>query len=301
MRRFVHLVLIFLPIFSGWTVAVSASASKVTSVSRKCIISGTTNTIHKTMPSGANVTIEVPANWNGTLLLYSHIFLGASAPLLNPGPDAPDGTTAGKLLAEGYALAGSSFSTNKWVAQQDLHDEIDLLNYFDKTCSTPQRTIAWGNSMGGALSAGLAQLYPHRFSGAIPMCGVSSGRQGKLIIPVLTMHTIGDNVIPVQLVLPYAQTIKKAGSGAMLRQVFVDHAGHCNFTPGDNLAAMHTLIDDCLNHDGKWGKYDPNKHPERLNRKANSYGPQYNAEPPAFVTYTPQPILTPIAGPPGSL
>ncbi len=143
MRRFAHLVLIFLPIFSGWTVAIPASASKVASVSRKCITSGTTNTMHKTMPKGANDTIEVPANWNGTLIVYNHGFVGDSSPLLNPGPDAPDGATAGKLLAEGYALAGTSFSKNGWVAQQDMQDQIDLLNYFNATCGTPKFTITW--------------------------------------------------------------------------------------------------------------------------------------------------------------
>jgi dienelactone hydrolase len=292
MRRFVHLILIFLPILSGLTVAVPASARKVTSVSSKCITSGTTNTMHKTMPTNANDTIEVPANWNGTLLIYSHGFI-SSGPLLNPGPDAPDPTTAGKLLAEGYALSGSSFRSNGWVARPALQDQIDLLNYFSTTCGKPKRTIAWGESMGGIISAGLAQMYPHRFSAALPMCGVSPNpTHDKLIIPVLTMHTIGDNVEPVQVQQNYALAIKKMGFGAMLRQIFVDHGGHCVFTAGDNLVAMHTLI-DCLNKGGKWGKYDPNKHPDQLNQKALSYGPQYNGISPAFKTYTPTPYPNP--------
>jgi dienelactone hydrolase len=296
MRRFVHLVLIFLPMLSGLTVAVPASAKKVTSFSRKCITSDTTNTMHKTMPKGANDTIEVPANWNGTLLVYSHGFIGDSSPLQNPGQDAPDGATGSKLLAEGYAISGSSFSKNGWVEQQDMQDQIDLLNYFNTTCGKPKRTIAWGESMGGAITADLAKLYPHYFSAAIPMCGVSSG--GKLIIPVLTMHPIGDTVVPVQNERSYAQAIKQAGSSAMLRQLFVNHNGHCNFTSGDSLAAIHTLVTNCLNKGGKWGKYDPNKHPDQLNRIANSYGPQYNGEPPAFETYTPQLPQTPFTGPP---
>jgi dienelactone hydrolase len=250
MRRFMHLVLICLPMLSGLTVAVPASARKVTSVSRKCITSGTTNTMHKIMPTSANDTIEVPTNWNGTLLIYSHGFIG-SGPLLNPGPDAPDGATAGKLLAEGYALSGSSFRANGWVARQAVQDQIDLLNYFNTTCGKPKRTIAWGESMGGLTTAALAQMYPRRFSGAMPMCGILTITQGKLKIPVLTMHTIGDSV--VQIENTYAQVVKKAGSAAMLRQVFVDHGGHCEFTAGNNLTAMHILI-DCLNKGGKWGK-----------------------------------------------
>src|SRR5271157_3761557 len=105
MRRFVHIVLIFLPFLSSWTVAlpasaaVSASASKITAVPHKCIISGKTNTIHKTMPTGANDTMEVPANWNGTILVYSHGFIGGDGPPPNPGPDSPDPTSAVTLLA----------------------------------------------------------------------------------------------------------------------------------------------------------------------------------------------------------
>ncbi len=293
MRRFMHLALIFLPIFSGWTVAVPASASKVVSVSRKCITSGTTNTIHKTMPSSANVTIEVPAHWNGTLLLFSHGYIG-SGPLLNPGPDAPDGTTGGELLTENYALVGSSYSANGWVAKPAMQDQLDALNYFDSTCGKPKRTIVWGNSMGGLVTAGLAHYYPRRFVGALPMCGVLTISEGKLLIPVLTMHTIGDDFVSVQIENTYAQAVKQAGSSAMLRQVFVAHGGHCVFTPADQLVAMHTLIDHCLNHGGKWGKYDPNKHPDQLNSEANKYGQQYNGIFPGFQTYTPEPPPTPL-------
>ncbi len=212
------------------------------------------------------------------------------APPPNPGPDAPDGTSAGKLLTDGYALAGSSFRSNGWVGKAGMQDQIDLLDYFDKTCGKPKRTIAWGHSMGGAVTAGLAHWYPNRFTAALPMCGVLTLHEGQLKIPVLTMHTIGDDFVSPQIEGNYAQVVKKAGSSTMLRQIFVDHGGHCNFSSGDHLAALHTLIYQCLNHGGKWGKYDPNKHPDQLNRLANSYGPQYNGEPSAFKTYTPQPF-----------
>jgi pimeloyl-ACP methyl ester carboxylesterase len=35
--------------------------------------------------------------------------------------------------------------------------------------------IAWGGSLGGIITAGLVQLYPDRFAGAIPICGVLAG------------------------------------------------------------------------------------------------------------------------------
>lgn len=99
----------------------------------------------------------------------------AFVPLLNPAPDAPDPLTEAELLREGYALAGSSYSQNGWALQQAFHDDFTLLNYFTQTCGHPVRTVAWGDSMGGMITAGLAQLDPRRFAGALPMRGLLSG------------------------------------------------------------------------------------------------------------------------------
>src|SRR6516164_7201761 len=55
-----------------------------------------------TLPDGAGWVADVPAQWNGTLLLYSHGFGFLTA------EDAPDPATSAALLARGYALAGSS-------------------------------------------------------------------------------------------------------------------------------------------------------------------------------------------------
>src|SRR5690348_2660522 len=56
-----------------------------------------------TLPDGGTWIADVPANWNGTLLLYSHGY-GTLTPA-----DAPDQGTHDALLADGYALAGSSY------------------------------------------------------------------------------------------------------------------------------------------------------------------------------------------------
>ncbi len=125
---------------------------------------------------GASYIIEVPANWNGTLLLYSHgyRFPGST----NPAQDAGDPLTGATLLSQGYALAGSSYSQEGWALQQAFHDQIALLDYFNQACGQPTRTIAWGHSLGGIITAGLVQLYPDRFDAALPMCGVLSGGIG---------------------------------------------------------------------------------------------------------------------------
>ncbi|HEX6778440.1 MAG TPA: prolyl oligopeptidase family serine peptidase, partial [Ktedonobacterales bacterium] len=119
---------------------------------------------------GANYKIEVPANWNGTLVLYSHGYVFPGNPLV--ATDVGDPLTGGALLSQGYALAGSSYSAEGWALQQAFQDQIALLNFFDQTCGQPTRTIAWGHSLGGIITAGLVQLNPGRFSAALPMCGV---------------------------------------------------------------------------------------------------------------------------------
>jgi len=125
---------------------------------------------------GAAYKIEVPANWNGTLVLYSHGYVTPGSP--NPATDVGDPVTGGWLLANGYALAGSSYSSTGWAVEQALHDQIALLDFFDQTIGQPSRTIAWGHSLGGIITAGLVQLNPGRFDAALPMCGVVAGGVG---------------------------------------------------------------------------------------------------------------------------
>jgi pimeloyl-ACP methyl ester carboxylesterase len=118
--------------------------------------------------------IEVPAPWNGTLLLYSHYYLPPGAP--NPAVDVRDPVLGAWLLAHGYALAGSAYLNGTGFAvAQAFHDQMALLDFFAQRVGPPRQTIAWGQSMGGSISAGLVQLYPTRFSGALAMCGLMGG------------------------------------------------------------------------------------------------------------------------------
>ena len=125
---------------------------------------------------GATYLIQVPSNWNGTLVLYSHGYVVPG--FSNPAEDVGDPITGGYLLANGYALAGSSYATTGWAIQQALPDQIKVLDTFKTRVGTPTRTIAWGHSLGGMVTAGLVQKYPTRFDAALPMCGVVAGGVG---------------------------------------------------------------------------------------------------------------------------
>ena len=126
-----------------------------------------------TLPDGATYMIQVPANWNGTVFLYSHGYVPPGSP--NPALDVGDPATGLFLLSSGFALAGSSYAHAGWAVEEALFDQIAVLDIFKQEFGTPSRTIAWGHSLGGIITAGLIQRYPDRFDAALPMCGVLSG------------------------------------------------------------------------------------------------------------------------------
>lgn len=139
---------------------------------------GTTTTITGTTTETSGLTsqylIEVPDPWNGTLVLYSHGYSFSPS----PATDVGDAATGAWLLANGYALAGSSYATSGWALQQAFQDQIAVLDVFTAKFGKPERTIAWGHSLGGMITAGLVQLFPDRFTAALPMCGVVAGGPG---------------------------------------------------------------------------------------------------------------------------
>jgi pimeloyl-ACP methyl ester carboxylesterase len=139
-------------------------------------LSASTTTLSGTFPDGATYLIEVPAPWNGTLLLYSHGYVVPGSP--NPAQDVGDPGTHAFLLANGFALAGSSYATTGWAIHEALPDQIAVLDTFDHMVGKPTRTIAWGHSLGGIITAGLIQRFPRRFDAALPMCGVLAGGVG---------------------------------------------------------------------------------------------------------------------------
>jgi pimeloyl-ACP methyl ester carboxylesterase len=420
---------------------------------------------------GATYLMQVPNNWNGTLFLYSHGYVVPGSP--NPATDVGDPATGAFLLANGFALAGSSYATTGWAIHEALNDQIAVLDLFDSTFGHPVATIAWGHSLGGIITAGLIQRNPKRFSAAQPMCGVLSGGvatwntaldgefafktllapttglqlvditnpdgnftlaeevlaaaqatpqgrarialgaalsdtpgwftpttpepsptdfasqeanqflwdqqidfpfvfafraelearaggnvswntgvdyrkqfeksvdrdevwalyqtaglsleadldtlnraarikanpnaveyvkrniifDGRIDIPVLTMHTKGDGLVVVENESAYKDVVDRVDDNSrLLRQTYVDRAGHCAFTPAETIAAVETLLKRL--ETGHWPSIESNL----LNGDAAALGPQFNIfevgtaivpVQPAFIDYTPAPYLRP--------
>ena len=122
------------------------------------------------LPDGASWVADVPAAWNGTVILYSHGF-GPLTP-----QDAPDSATADALLADGYALVGSSYSGPSWWALESaVGDQFAALAALEAEIGPAKRTLAWGTSMGGLVSAREAEDPRHRIDGALTTCGLVAG------------------------------------------------------------------------------------------------------------------------------
>ncbi len=125
-----------------------------------------------TLSSGATFEARVPAQWNGTLVLYSHGFRG---PGPNPAWDPNNNPTLEALLARGYAVAASSYATTGWALGTAVADELETLQRFRQEHATPQRTIAYGRSMGGLVTSLIAEVPDSGVDGAVATCGLLGG------------------------------------------------------------------------------------------------------------------------------
>ena len=110
---------------------------------------------------------------------------------------------------------------------------------------------------------------------------------GRLQVPELDMHTIGDNLVPVTMENWYRGLVDRAGSGDLLQQAYVAHPIHCNFQPAELVAgvlAVQHRIDT-----RRWGSAAT---PQSLEASASSLAaanPSLGT--PSFVPYEPAPLL----------
>ena len=119
---------------------------------------------------------------------------------------------------------------------------------------------------------------------------------GRISIPVLSMHTTGDGLVVPENEQAYSSIVDRVGNGNLLRQIFVNRAGHCTFTPAETLTALQTLLNRLAT--GQWDVPVPavlNKEAAELGAGLNVFtsGGKLVATPPAFISYTPAQYLRP--------
>lgn len=153
-------------------IAVTAATFAVASAVPAAAAAASPAAAHYTgsLADGAIWVADVPAAWNGTLILYSHGFGPLTA------QDAPDPATQADLLGLGYALVGSSYSGSSWWALASATaDQFASLAAVEHITGRPRRTIAWGTSMGGLVSAEETQDARGRIDGTLTTCGLVAG------------------------------------------------------------------------------------------------------------------------------
>jgi len=89
---------------------------------------------------GAFFTITVPDAWNGDLVIDNHGF-DFDAPAPNPGFGL-----GGALLAQGYAVAASSYSQCCWALFQSQQDIKRMVDVFIAEFGEPDRVFVTGFS-----------------------------------------------------------------------------------------------------------------------------------------------------------
>jgi hypothetical protein len=117
---------------------------------------------------------------------------------------------------------------------------------------------------------------------------------GQLTIPVLTLHTTGDGLVPVEDERAYSKVVHEANDSALLRETFVHRAGHCEFTPAETITAVQAL--EARLGTGKWKDLTV----ADLDGEAAALGPEFNVievngslvpTPPAFLKFEPRQFL----------
>ena len=132
---------------------------------------------------GAPYAMQVPANFNGTVALYSHgyrynVDIPSAIPLIggykvtNTPEPVPGGNAdvAKYLFSQGVAIVGSGFARQGWNPDSAIKTNVELIDTFKKQFPKTTKVIAWGSSLGGVITQGLAEKYPNLVSAVAPMC-----------------------------------------------------------------------------------------------------------------------------------
>ena len=144
---------------------------------------------------GAPYVMQVPANFNGTVYLWSHgyrynVDIPAALPLIGgykitntpePGP-VPGGDTSviKYLLSKGYAVMGSGFARQGWNADSGVATDEELISTFKSKFASTQHVIAWGASLGGFITQTLAEKDGAQLSASGPLCVASPSVEAEL-------------------------------------------------------------------------------------------------------------------------
>lgn len=204
MRRGVAAVAAASLVTIGAPVVASASAADACAAGATCegVLSGSLG--------DSPFEIQMPQNFNGTVLLYSHgyrvgtpipaalatplgfnsgVYKAISYPAFasafgtdvayqasNEAAVAPSDTVAQNLLAQGYALAGAGYARQGWASAEGVEAGENLIRHINSgAIPKTKKIMVWGDSLGGLITQTIAERNPGKVAGSLPSCGVLEG------------------------------------------------------------------------------------------------------------------------------
>lgn len=119
---------------------------------------------------GAPYRVDIPANWNGELVMLLHGYEPQGMPRESPWPR---NEMTPVFLARGYAVAASAYSSQGWSVEQAVPENETLRAHFVERYGAPSRTYLVGVSLGGSIALASLEQHGDAYSGALTMCGVN--------------------------------------------------------------------------------------------------------------------------------
>ena len=120
----------------------------------------------------------------------------------------------------------------------DLEADVQRVNAFPRVPASPY-ALEWWNTPGRTA-------------------------KGTPEIPLLRLHEVGDQQVPLSLVEGYGDLVTENGKDDLYRLAVVNSPSHCNYTTAEIMAAVETMMHRL--DSGQWGRTDP----EQLNTLATS-------------------------------
>ncbi|HET8922360.1 MAG TPA: hypothetical protein VFN26_05110 [Candidatus Acidoferrum sp.] len=130
-----------------------------------------------TVADGSLFEFDVPANWNGGLVVYAHGIFDPQAALVLPSQDLNSDFrfVLPELLNRRYAVASASWSINGYAAMDGVERTHQLSGLFVSRVAPPNRTLLMGKSLGSLVLTKLVEKYPGQYNGALATCGPLGG------------------------------------------------------------------------------------------------------------------------------
>jgi pimeloyl-ACP methyl ester carboxylesterase len=119
---------------------------------------------------GADYVIEVPANWQGGLVVFAHgIQRGLGKGDIRYPP------IASHIIAGGHAWIASGYRAREYQPHLFIEDLVALRELFLKEIGQPRWSIISGQSMGGHIVTASLELRPGLYQGGLSECGLVDG------------------------------------------------------------------------------------------------------------------------------